>query len=67
MTIWRVRIACWISKATDTHSEYVILIGFPRQKFLRGCASMFLYMYNAILGEFSVSLSRVYRHLLFYS
>ena len=24
MTIWRMRIACWISKATDTHSEYVI-------------------------------------------
>jgi hypothetical protein len=27
-TIWRVRIACWIPKATDTHSEYVILIDF---------------------------------------
>jgi hypothetical protein len=24
--IWRMRIACWISKATDTHSEYVILM-----------------------------------------
>jgi len=23
MTTWRRRIACWISKATDTHSEYV--------------------------------------------
>ena len=23
MTIWRVRIACWINKATDTHSAYV--------------------------------------------
>ena len=23
MTIWRMRIACWIRKATDTHSEYV--------------------------------------------
>ena len=22
--IWRVRAACWITKATDTHSEYVI-------------------------------------------
>ena len=26
MTIWGVFIACWISNATDTHSEYVILI-----------------------------------------
>ena len=24
----RVRIACWIAKATDAHSEYVILIAF---------------------------------------
>jgi hypothetical protein len=27
MTLWRMRIACWIPKATNTHSEYVILIG----------------------------------------
>jgi hypothetical protein len=25
----RMRIACWIPKATDTHSECVILIAFP--------------------------------------
>jgi len=31
MTIWRVRIACWIPKTTDTHSEYAILITFPLQ------------------------------------
>ena len=29
MTIWRMLIACWILNATDTHSEYVILVGFP--------------------------------------
>ena len=23
MTIWHMRIACWIPKATNTHSEYV--------------------------------------------
>jgi hypothetical protein len=28
----RMRFACWIIKATDTHSEYVILIAFPQQK-----------------------------------
>jgi hypothetical protein len=26
MTVWRMRIACWIPKATNTHSEYVILL-----------------------------------------
>ena len=26
MTIWRMRTACWITKATNTLSEYVILI-----------------------------------------
>ena len=29
MTIWRIRIVCWIPKATDTHSEHVILIHVP--------------------------------------
>jgi hypothetical protein len=29
MTIWRMRIACWIPKATNTHSEYVILLVLP--------------------------------------
>jgi hypothetical protein len=28
MTIWRLRIAWWIPKATNTHSECVILIAF---------------------------------------
>jgi len=31
MAIWRMRNACWIPKATNTHSEYVIFIAFPRQ------------------------------------
>jgi hypothetical protein len=26
--MWRIRIACWIKKATDNHSEYVTLITF---------------------------------------
>ena len=25
MTTWRMHIACWIPKATNTHSQYVIL------------------------------------------
>ena len=38
--IRRMRFACWITKATDTHSEYVILIAFPRQQWLRERASV---------------------------
>jgi len=47
MTIWRMRLACWITKATDTHSEYVTLIAFPLQQWLQERASMLDYMYNA--------------------
>jgi len=40
MAIWRVRIECWITKATDTHSEYVIVLAFPLQQWLHECSSM---------------------------
>jgi hypothetical protein len=32
--IWRMHTACWITKATDTLSEYVIHIAFPWQHWL---------------------------------
>jgi hypothetical protein len=34
MAVWHMRIACWILKATNTHSEYVIIIALPLQKWL---------------------------------
>ena len=40
MTTWRKRIACWITKATDTHSEYVTLTAFPLQQKLHERVSM---------------------------
>jgi hypothetical protein len=40
MTKWRMRIACWIPKATNAHSEYVILIAFPLQQWLHERASL---------------------------
>jgi hypothetical protein len=45
MTIWRMRIVCWVHKATITHSEYVILIDFPLQQWLHESASMLSYAY----------------------
>ena len=35
MIIWRMRTAGWIPKATNTHSEYVILIDFLPQERLK--------------------------------
>jgi hypothetical protein len=31
----RMRYACWITKTTDAHPEYVKLVAFPRQQWLR--------------------------------
>jgi hypothetical protein len=44
-----MRIACWVIKATDTHSEYVILTAFPRQQWLRERASILSYTCFACL------------------
>ena len=49
MTIWCMHFACWVTKAIDAHSEYVILIAFPLQPWLHECASVFCYMYIACL------------------
>jgi hypothetical protein len=40
MTTWLMRIACWITKATNTHSECVMLIIFSHQEWLRELASV---------------------------
>ena len=34
MTTWRMRIACWVPKPTNTHSEYIILIPCLLQQWL---------------------------------
>ena len=44
-----MRIACWLTKATDTHSECVILIAFPWQQWSRERDSMLQYTYIACL------------------
>jgi hypothetical protein len=43
MTVWRMRIAFWITKVTDTHSEYVIFIALPLQQWFHDRASMLSY------------------------
>jgi len=49
MTIWRVRIACWIRKATNTQSQYVIIIALPQKQWLHERASMLRYTCIACL------------------
>ena len=55
----RMRVACWITTATDTHSEYVILIALPRQKLLRERASMLRYSTLPVLFSLLANISRV--------
>jgi hypothetical protein len=43
MTMWHMHIACWIQKATNGLSQYVILIAFLLQQWLRERASMLRY------------------------
>jgi hypothetical protein len=43
MTIWRMRIECWIPNSTNTHSEYVIVITLPLQQWLHERPSMLRY------------------------
>jgi hypothetical protein len=54
MTIWRMCIECWIPKATNTHSKYVILIAFPWQQRLRERASV-LRLFEYYLSGFKRS------------
>jgi hypothetical protein len=47
-------IACWISKATNTHSVYIILFALQWQQWLHQCTLMSCYMYIAFLVEIHV-------------
>jgi len=49
--ILRMRIACWIPKATNTHSEYVILIAFLPKPWLYKRASALRYTCIVCLAD----------------
>jgi len=49
MAVRRMRITCCIPKATNTHSECVILIAFPLQQWLHERASILRSTYIACL------------------
>ena len=57
MTIWRMRISCWIPKATNTPSEYVTPTAFPPQQRLRERALVLcLYLYCLSHSTFKIDL-----------
>jgi len=45
MIKWRMRIACRKPKATTTHLQYVMLIAFPLQQWLRERVPLLHYKY----------------------
>ena len=49
MTIWRMRKTWWITKATNTHSEYVMRIACPVSQWLQERISMLHHTYNKYL------------------
>ena len=55
MTILRIRTACCIPKATNTHSKYIIITAFPLQQWLHERASTYVYTYIACLVHFTFS------------
>jgi hypothetical protein len=59
LTIRRMRIAWWKPKATNTHSEYVILVAFVRQQWLRERASIFCYTHVACLVKLFTGTEKV--------
>jgi len=52
MIIRLMLIGCWIPKATDAYSEYVIFTAFPLQQCLRERAIMLRYTYMYIKVSF---------------
>ena len=59
MAIWRTRIACWITKAinthTHTHTQYVMLTAFLLQQLLQEGAPMLRLRKLLVLGISSIS------------
>jgi hypothetical protein len=53
MTRWCTRIACWIPKATNTHSGCVILISFQLQQWLTNGPQCY------VIRTLSVTISKV--------
>ena len=54
MKIWLMFVACWVTKATNIHTEYVILIVFPLQQWLLKLPSMLCYTHIPFIVEYYI-------------
>ena len=66
MTIWRMRMAYWVPKATNTHSQYVLLIAFPLQQWLHERSSMKRYTNIACLVLWRLCFESLSVHVRFF-
>jgi hypothetical protein len=53
--IWRMRFVPWITKGTDTHSEYVILIAVLQQRL---CERAWMLRYTPVLFRIIIIINR---------
>jgi len=54
-----VRFACWLTEATDTHSEYVMHIADPPKQYLHEISSKLCLHYTACLAAYSPTIPRL--------
>jgi hypothetical protein len=66
VTILRMRISCWIPKATNAYSEYAIPIAFPQQQRLHERSTVLRYTCEHVvaLAEASYRLRHHHCHHL---
>jgi len=55
LTVWHTRIAFWIPKTTNTHSQYAIFTDFLLQQWLHERASTLRYTYIASIVPLKIS------------
>jgi hypothetical protein len=65
--IRRMHIACCITKATDTRSEYVIIIVFPQQQWLRERATILHYTTLPVLFGLTTRFCLVLKYIFLQS
>jgi len=57
MTIWRMRITCWKTKATNTLSDYIIFIAFHGKNYCMNAAQ------HHVIRTYMVSIFKfIFRH-----
>ena len=53
MTVWRMRISCWMTKATDTHPEYVAFIAVRTTVVMRTVYTYIAYLVSLHIHPFT--------------